>query len=151
MENKMNPTDYAKMLAKEDGVEYKSDNPPPTKTIPKKDLTKFTIKDRWNLLKDNWKFSIAPMLSEYKPFDFSCQYDYYDTHVLDRHPLKAENLNLNIPKVRAKTTPWSRLKDLILSVYYILKSTLTYVPLTAIKYTNKPKSGSIMGFFFGNK
>jgi hypothetical protein len=151
MENKMNPTDYVKMLAKEDGVEYKSDNLPPTKTIPKKDFTKFTIKDRWNLLKDNWNFSIKPMISEYKPFDFSYHYNYYDTHVLDIHTPKDENLDLLIPKVRTKTTPWSRLKDLVLGVYYILKSTITYVPLTATRYTNKPKSGSIMGFFFGKK
>ena len=77
---------------------------------PKNPLKKMEVniwKMRRNLIKDNWKYSIKPMILNYNPFDFKNGLDEYGQ----------------------KTTAWSRLKDLILGVYYIVKSTFTYVPL----------------------
>lgn len=80
------------------------------KVYPKDSLKKVE-KNIWrmrrNLIKDNWKYSIKPMIINYNPFDFKNGLGEYGQ----------------------KTTPWSRLKDLVLGVYYILKSTFTYVPL----------------------
>ena len=140
---KPNPIDYVKIMASDDGVEYKQTNSPKkiVDEIPPKNLTIFTLKDRWNLLKDNWNFSIKPMLLDYKFFDFGCREVYQDTHELDFLTDTLQISDPKIPKIKIKTTPWSRLKELVSGVYYILKSTWTYIPLTAIRYTKKSETG----------
>jgi hypothetical protein len=80
------------------------------KIFPKEPLKKVERniwKLRLNLIKDNWKYSIKPMILNYNPFDFK----------------------IRIDESGQKTTPFSRIKDLVLGVYYIIKSTFTYVPL----------------------
>jgi len=73
----------------------------------KKLLSKEIWKMRFNLFKDDWRYSIKPMFLNYNPFHFKSEFDEYGN----------------------KSTAFSRFKDLVLGVYYILKSTLTYLPL----------------------
>lgn len=81
------------------------------------------------------------MLLDYKFFDFGCREAYQDTHELDFLTDTLQISDHKIPKIKIKTTPWSRLKELVSGVYYILKSTWTYIPLTAIRYTKKSETG----------
>jgi hypothetical protein len=67
--------------------------------------------DKYRLLKDNWKYSIKPMIMNYDIFDFNVVIE--------------QKINQKLEK----STPFSRLKDLILGVYYIVKSTITYTRL----------------------
>lgn len=93
--------EYVNVLKEHDPVFY----------YPKKKRNKFfdfkIWKIRFNLIKDDWKYSIKPMFINYNLFDFKTRID----------------------KFGDKETAFSRFKELILGVYYILKSTFTYVPL----------------------
>jgi len=140
MNDKPSPIDYVNVMANEDGVSIKPIEKRHVE-IPMQTITVFTLKDRWNLLKDNWNFSIKPMLLDYNFFDFGCRELYHDTHELDFLTATLQISDPKIPKIKIKTTPWSRLKELVSGVYYILKSTWTYVPLTAIRYTKKSETG----------
>lgn len=82
----------------------------PFYSFPKKEKKKFS-KQIWKmrliLLKDDWKYSIKPMFILYDPFNFKSEID----------------------KFGNKSTAFSRFKDLVLGVFYILKATFTYLPL----------------------
>lgn len=99
MNNKPTQIDYLK------GLEQLEHNVFPKE--PLKKVERNIWKMRFSLIKDNWKYSIKPMILNYNPFDFKN----------------------GIDESGQKTTPFSRIKDLVLGVYYIIKSTFTYVPL----------------------
>jgi hypothetical protein len=97
--NKLTQLEYIKSLEQLEHKVY------PKNPLKKKETKIWKM--RLNLIKDNWKYSIKPMFLDYKPFDFETRIDYFAN----------------------KSTPWVRLKELVLGVFYIAKSTLTYVPL----------------------
>jgi hypothetical protein len=102
MKNKPpNIYEYVNVLKEHDPVFY----------YPKKKRKRFfdisIWKIRLNLLKDDWKYSIKPMFITFNPFDFKSRINNFGD----------------------KETPFSRFKELVLGVYYILKSTFTYLPL----------------------
>lgn len=101
MKNKPpNIYEYVNVLKEHDPVFY----------YPKKKRNKFfdfkIWKIRFNLIKDDWKYFIKPIILKYKPFDFKTRVGEF-----------------------GKDTPFYRFKELFVSIFYTLKSTLTYFPL----------------------
>jgi hypothetical protein len=97
--NKPTQFDYIKILRELERSVY------PKNPLKKREAN--ILKMRLNYIKDNWKYSIKPIILNYNLFDFK----------------------IKLNEFGEKTTPWSRLKDLFLSVFYIVKTTLTHVPL----------------------